>query len=165
MCSTASAAICPGDPQGVPPIGMTDYYLFKFGRYTTDTYGPYPSITGADLNISKTRQDFDPSTGEPVVLFQFNGHGNKTFATLTKNEAVRGTIKKAPQHLSIVLDNEIRSWPQIDYRQYPNGINPTGTGVQITGMGSLKEAKNVALVLQSGGLPARLVLVSQRNVR
>jgi preprotein translocase subunit SecD len=164
-CSTASATICPGDPEGVPPVGMTDYYLFKYGRYKAGGLGgPYPSMTGADLDISKTRQDFDPATGQPVVLIQFNAQGNKAFATVTKNEAERGSIIKQSQHFAIVLDNAIRSWPQIDYQLYPNGINPTGTGVQIAGMASAKEAKNLALVLQSGGLPARLVLLSQRNV-
>ena len=37
-----SAAVCPGDPIGVPPAGTTDYYLFKHGLYPIDRYGPYP---------------------------------------------------------------------------------------------------------------------------
>jgi preprotein translocase subunit SecD len=169
-CSTESAAVCPGDPRGAPPIGMTDYYLFKYGRYRADRYGPYPSLTGADLDISKTRQDVDPATGQPIVLLVFTDQGNKIFAQVTKNEAVRGQIRGegancgADCAFAIVLDTEIRSWPAIDPAQNPNGIDPTGTGAQITGIGSLEEAKHLALVLQSGGLPARLVLASQRNV-
>jgi SecD/SecF fusion protein len=63
-----------------------------------------------------------------------------------------------------VLDNEIRSWPQIDYTLYPNGINPTGTGAQITGMASLKEAQNLALVLQTGALPVKFVPLERSTV-
>ncbi|MDX6427585.1 MAG: SecD/SecF fusion protein, partial [Gaiellaceae bacterium] len=156
-CSAKTTTVCPGDPNGLPLGSHVDYYLFKHGPYPGDRYGPYPNLTGKELNLSGTRQDFDPSTGEPVVLIQFNSAGNKAFANVTKNEAVRGSIKQAPQHFAIVLDNEIRSWPQIDYKQYPNGINPTGTGAQITGMASLKEAQNLALVLQTGALPVKFV--------
>jgi SecD/SecF fusion protein len=156
-CSAKTSTVCPGDPQGLPLGNHVDYYLFKHGPYPGDRYGPFPNLTGKELNLSGTRQDFDPSTGEPIVLIQFNSQGNKAFASVTKNEAVRGSIKQAPQHFAIVLDNEIRSWPQIDYNLYPNGINPTGTGAQITGMASLKEAQNLALVLQTGALPVKFV--------
>ncbi|MFL5964350.1 MAG: protein translocase subunit SecD [Gaiellaceae bacterium] len=163
-CSAKTTVVCPGDPNGLPPPGKTDYYLFKHGAYPSDRYGPYPNLTGKELNLSGTRQDFDPTTGEPVVLIQFNGKGNKAFAQVSKNEAVRGSIKGTPQHFAIVLDNEIRSWPQIDYTQYPNGINPTGTGAQITGMASLKEAQNLALVLQTGALPVKFVPLERTDV-
>ena len=56
------------------------------------------------------------------------------------------------QNFAIVLDREIKSWPSIDWEQYPNGISGTN-GAQITGIGSLSEAKNLALVLQTGALP------------
>jgi SecD/SecF fusion protein len=163
-CSAKSAVVCPGDPTGLPPAANTDYYLFKHGPYPNDRYGPYPNLTGKDLNLSGTRQDFDPANNQPVVLIQFNGKGNKAFYNVSKNEAVRGSIKGTPQHFAIVLDNEIRSFPQIDYTQYPNGINPTGTGAQITGMASLKEAQNLALVLQTGALPVKFVPLERTDV-
>src|SRR4029077_15779818 len=158
-CSAESAALCPGDAAGVPPQGKTDYYLFKNGPYPNDQNGPYPNLTGKELKLSGTRQDFDPSTGEPVVLMQFNGKGNKEFFRVTRNEGLRGQIRKASQHFAIVLDNEIRSFPQIDYTDSSvnNGINPAGTGAQITGIQSLKEAQNLALVLQTGALPVKYV--------
>ncbi len=166
-CSSPGAVFCPGDNQGVPPKGVTDYYLFKNGNYPNDRYatnGKYPNINGSELNLSGTRQDFDPTTGDPIVLLSFKGKGNKAFAEVTKNEAVRGSIQKQAQHFAIVLDNEIRSWPQIDYTQYPNGIDPTGTGAQITGMSSLKEAQNLALVLQTGALPVKFVPLERTDV-
>ena len=51
-----------------------------------------------------------------------------------------------------MLDRQIKSWPSIDFEQYPNGIGGAN-GAQITGIGSLTEAKDLALVLQSGALP------------
>src|SRR5262249_39917629 len=41
-CSAKTAEVCPGDPNGVPASGMVDYYLFKYGPYPGDAYGPYP---------------------------------------------------------------------------------------------------------------------------
>ena len=163
-CSAATAVVCPGDSVGVPPAGKRDYYLFKQGAYARDTYGPYPNLTGAEVNLSDTRQDLDPATGAPIVLLSFKDRGNKAFARVTRNEARRGAVAREPQHFAIVLDNEIRSWPQIDYRLYPNGIDPTGAGAQITGIASLKEAQNLALVVQTGALPIKLSLVSRRAI-
>jgi SecD/SecF fusion protein len=152
---------------GVPAAGQTDYYLFKNGAYPNDRYatdGRYPNMDGNQLSLSGTRQDFDPTTGEPVVLMQFKSKGNKIFKEVTKNEAIRGSIQQSPQHFAIVLDNEIRSWPQIDYTQNPQGIDPTGTGAQITGLQSLKEAQNLALVLQTGALPVNFVTLERTDV-
>jgi SecD/SecF fusion protein len=121
-------------------------------------------MKGTELKLSGTRQDFDPTTGEPVVLMQFTGKGNKVFEQVTKAEAIRGQIQQSPQHFAIVLDNELRSWPQIDYNNLPNGINPAGTGAQITGMASLQEAKNLALVLQTGALPVNFIPLERTDV-
>ena len=126
-CSQPGSVICPGDPAGVPPVGLSDYYLFKNGAYPNNQYatnGKFPNMTGSELNLSGTRQDFDPTTGDPIVLLSFKGKGNKAFAQVTKNEAVRGSILKVPQHFAIVLDNEIRSWPQIDYTAVPERDRP-----------------------------------------
>jgi SecD/SecF fusion protein len=167
-CSAKSSVYCPGDlhATGAPPKGQTDYYLFKKGAYPGDRYGPYPNLTGNDLKLSGTRQDFDPTTGGPVVLMQFTNKGNKAFYKVTKNEGTRGQVQKASQHFAIVLDNEIKSFPQIEYTDSSvnNGINPAGTGAQITGIASLKEAQNLALVLQTGALPVKFVPLERSTV-
>src|SRR5579884_3348485 len=121
-------------------------------------------MTGKDLNLSGTQQDFDPSTGAPIVTMHFTGHGNKVFAQITKEEAIRGQALGTPQHFAIVLDGQLRSWPQIDYTQYPNGIDPTGTGAEITGLSSLQEAKDLALVLRSGALRVPFITVERTDV-
>jgi hypothetical protein len=86
---------------------------------------------------------------------QFTGQGNKLFHDITRDEAVRGQTLGNNQSFAIVLDNQLYSFPTIDYKQYPNGIDPTGGGAQITGIPSVSEAKNLALVLQTGALPVR----------
>jgi len=177
-CSAKTTSICPGDPTGLPPAGKVDYYLFKHGAYPGDRYatdGRYPNMTGAELNLSGVRQDFDPSTGQPIVLLAFKGKGNSTFLQVTRNEATRGTILGltgsdqsnqcgAPCAFAIVLDNEIRSWPAISASDNPHGIDPRGGGAEINGIASLSEAKQLALVLQTGALPVRYNTVEHSDV-
>jgi SecD/SecF fusion protein len=169
----ADASGCPGDAQGVPPKGKTDYYLFKHGSYPGDRFatdGKYPNMTGNELKLSGVRQDFDPN-GEPIVLLQFNSKGNKTFLQVTQNEAVRGQISGAQAGqcgntcaFAIVLDNKIESYPTIDPSENPRGIDPRGSGAMINNIGSLDEAKNLAVVLQTGALPVNFVPLERTTV-
>jgi SecD/SecF fusion protein len=158
-CSDATADACP--PGVTAPQNV--YYLFKKDPKATDSSGPYPQMTGADLKLSGTRQDFDPQSNQPVVLMQFTGSGSKKFQKVTKDEWIRGRIRGTPQHFAIVLDDEIRSFPQIDPtdRGLSNGISGNA---QITGIGSVREAKDLALVLQTGALPVRFVTVERTDV-
>src|SRR5262249_34870129 len=58
------ATVCPG--VGTPT--STSFYLFNFDP----TGNPaVPEMTGNDLKLSGTRQDFDPQTNQPVVLMSF----------------------------------------------------------------------------------------------
>ncbi len=159
-CSAETSVVCPPGQTA----GNTVYYLFKRDPKSTDRAGPFPQMTGDMLKLSGTRQDFDPQTGEAIVTMQFTGKGNKRFRDITRAEAVRGATLGSPQHFAIVLDNEIRSFPQIDYTKYPDGIDPTGGGAQITGMASTQEAKNLAIVLQTGALPVKFRTIERTDV-
>ena len=66
-------------------------------------------------------------------------------------------------HFAIVLDNQIKSFPTIDFHDNPDGI-PGDNGARITGMAGLTEAKNLALVLQTGALPVNFRVVDQTTV-
>ena len=112
--------------------------------------------------LSGTRADLDPSQG-PVVLMDFTGAGSKKFQDVTKGLYQRGGLQQAPQHFAIVLDRQIKSWPQIDYTDssLANGISGNA---QITGIGSFGEAKNLALVLQTGSLPYKFTTLESTNV-
>jgi SecD/SecF fusion protein len=128
-------------------------------------------MTGADLDLSGTRQDFDPQTGEPIVLMQFTDEGKDKFADITRRIAQRGTLKTntvgggqvITENFAIVLDREIKSWPSIDWQQYPNGISGSN-GAQITGLDSIDEARELALVLQTGALPVEFQTLSRTDI-
>src|SRR5712691_1889725 len=156
--------VCPGVNQPNPT--KTSWYLFKHTKLTAPS--PIPEVTGADLKLSGTRADIDPTQG-PVVLMQFTGKGAKIFQKITAAEAQRGHFRssivgqKVEQHFAIVLDREIKSFPSIDFNQYPNGISGSN-GAQITGLGSFGEAKNLALVLQTGALPVNFKQIEQTQV-
>ena len=63
-----------------------------------------------------------------------------------------------------MLDGELRSWPQIDYSRFPDGINPAGGGAEIDGLPSVGEAKALAVVLQTGALPVEFRTVERTDV-
>ncbi len=151
--------VCPG-VQEAPPT-RTYYYLFRYKP--NDKVHPVPEMTGADLKLSGTRQDFDPNSGEAIVLLSFTGKGGSKFHAITRDEAQRGQIRGTFQHFAIVLDNEIQSFPYIDYKQNPDGIDPIN-GAQITGIKSAGEAKDLALVLQTGALPVKFVIAERTDV-
>ena len=156
--------VCPGVNQEFPTQNF--YYLVKFDRTQAaiDAGEAVPEMTGADLEGDGTRQDFDTTSGQPIVTMQFTDKGGDTFGDITAREAQRGKLlfntigggqgdyRNFVQHFAIVLDREIKSWPSIDFRDNPNGIRGS-TGAQITGIGELGEARDLALVLQTGALP------------
>ena len=153
--------VCPG--VGVENPKQNFYYLLNYDPDNPDANKVVPEMTGADLKLAGTRQDFDTTTGEPIVTMQFTDKGGDKFGEITNREADRGRARhnitggqgdpsQSFQHFAIVLDRQIKSWPSIDFEQYPNGIGGSN-GAQITGIGSLTEAKDLALVLQSGALP------------
>jgi SecD/SecF fusion protein len=162
-----SAVVCPG--VGESPPSRTYYYLFEFRP--TDPEDPVPEMTGRDLRLRGTRQDFDPQTNQPIVTLEFTDKGGEKFHDITRELAQRGRRQanllripdeQAFQHFAIVLDNEIRSWPSINFRDNPDGI--PGGSAQITGLDSLEEAKDLALVLQTGALPYTFVQLEQTNI-
>ena len=155
--------VCPGVSQSNPT--SNSYYLFK------NSPPDVPEMTGSDLKLSGTRQDFDTQTQSPIVTMQFTKKGAKKFAEITRLEAQRGKLlsntigggQKIEQHFAIVLDREIKSWPSIDWEQYPGGISGSN-GAQISGIGDVQEAKDLALVLQTGALPVNFVTLDQTAI-
>ena len=169
----STEVVCPGNlPQqgnaiGPPrPAGKSYYYLFIHdpNKKAVDNVKGVPQLTGSDLKLSGTRQDFDPTTNEPVVLMQFTGSGSHKFQEVTSEEYNRGHNRNGiPQHFAIVLDREIRSFPQIDPTKSDLAGGISGNA-QITGIGSIGEAKNLALVLQTGALPVNFVQIERTDV-
>ena len=172
-CQTATG--CPGVTNAT--TAATVYYLFKF-----DPEGnpPVPEATGGDLKLSDISADISTSGQGNVVRLGFTGEGAKKFHEITRNEAIRGsaaasaagqggsndlnTITQYAQHFAIVLDGELKSTPYIDYKQNPDGIDPTGTGAEISNITSFGEAKDLALVLQTGALPVKFEQIERTDV-
>ena len=144
---------CPGVNQAPPQQDY--YYLFRFDPQNKKD--PVPEMTGADLKLDGTRQDFSQTQG-PIVLMEFTGEGGDKFHDVTREIAQRGQLlsgqigkDRALQGFAIVLDREIKSAPTIDWDTNPDGI--AGGAAEITGIGDVSEAKDLALVLRSGALP------------
>jgi SecD/SecF fusion protein len=168
----STEVVCPGDlPQqgnaiGPPGRGQAYYYLFEHNpdKTTVDDIKGVPQMTGSDLKLSGTRQDFDPTTNEPVVLMQFTGSGSHKFQAVTAEEYTRGNNRNdIPQHFAIVLDREIRSFPQIDPTKSDLAGGISGNA-EISGIKSIGEAKDLALVLQTGALPVNFQQIERTDV-
>ena len=94
----------------------------------------------------------------------FTDKGADKFHDVTSTLASRGRVRwtqagspsgqedNYAQQFAIVLDRQIKSAPTVSFRDNPNGI-PGNNGAEITGIGDIQEAKDLALVLQTGALP------------
>jgi SecD/SecF fusion protein len=155
------AVVCPGgNGAGVPP-DRTWYYLFKYDPPTV------PQMTGEDRKLSGTRADFDTSpggAGRPIVTMEFTGKGSDQFEKITRDEWIRGKLRGTPQHFAIVLDREIKTFPQIDFTDGSLSSGIGGGRAQIQGLDSLREAKDIALVLQTGALPVKFETLDRTDI-
>jgi len=151
-CTPTAGNGCPGTDANGGTIGTTYYYLFKYDPINSNEEKRIPEMTGADLKSSGTQADFDTQTGQPIVRLAFTGKGNRIFQRITKNLYQRGRLWNTPQQFAIVLDRDIKSWPQIDPTD-PSLANGISGGGQITNIGKYGEAKDLAIVLQTGALP------------
>lgn len=105
-----------------------------------------PLLTGEMLTNATVAYD---QNNQPAVGLSFNGEGARIFG--------RYTTQNVGESFAIVLDDEIISVARI--------ISPIpgGTG-QITNVGGLERASELALLLRSGALPAPLTVEEQRTV-
>ncbi len=154
----AGAVVCPGAGGNGVPSTQTWYYLFKYSPPDV------PQMTGEDLKLSGTRADFDTSNGQPIVTMEFTGKGAKNFERITRDEWIRGKLRQQPQHFAIVLDREIKTFPQIDFTDSSLSSGIGGGRAQIQGLDSIREAKDIALVLQTGALPVKFVTLDRTDI-
>lgn len=103
-------------------------------------------LVGGD-NLTDSQATFQ--TGQPVVSFRFDTVGARRFA-----DATRENVGKP---FAIVLDNKVISAPVI--REPILG----GSGI-ISGSFTTESAKDLALLLRAGALPAPLHVLEQRTV-
>ena len=131
-----------------------------------------PSLSGND--ITNPEQTYEQTTNAPVVSFQFTDEGRDAFQEVTRAIAQRGQAQaigpvsgeeaeRLSGHFAVVLDNEVKTRPIINFAENPDGIDGR-QGAQISGNFSLQEAQDLATTLQIGALPINLKLVSQTQV-
>ena len=103
-------------------------------------------LTGAHLETA--RVETGGMSGFPHIAFKLDAEGGKTFSRLTG--------ENIHKRLGIVLDGVVHSAPTINSRIANEGI--------IEGSFTMEEAKNLAIVLRAGALPAPVSIIEKRTV-
>lgn len=104
-------------------------------------------LTGKELK--KAGVSFDEQTGLPTVQLTFNDSGRVKFAAATR--------RSIGQPIYILLDEQIISAPNVS-SEIPNGE------AVISGSYNIKEAKELATLLNGGALPLSIEVLEQRNI-
>jgi len=100
-------------------------------------------------NLQDASAGFDQQTNEPVVNFKFDAAGAKRFGRITQ--------ENVGLPFAILLDGKVITAPVI--REPILG----GTG-QISGNFTVQRANDLAVLLRSGALPAKLSVIEERTV-
>jgi len=104
-------------------------------------------LTGESLQSATP--GFDSQTGEPVVNFKFDTNGARRFGKITR--------ENVGNRFAILLDGDVITAPVI--REPILG----GSG-QISGNFTVQRANDLAVLLRSGALPAKLTVIEERTV-
>jgi len=143
------------DDATVSESGLADYELMytrkKDERGIQRESAPFmvkktAEMTGASLVDAYVGYD---ASGLPEVNISLNKEGAEVFS--------RVTAEHIGKRLAIVLDGVVKSAPTINTR-IPDGR------AQITGQFTMEEAKELALVLRAGALPAKVDIIHQEVV-
>ncbi len=105
-------------------------------------------LTGAELTRAEVQADPN-SLGNWQVAIEFTATGTRIFGEVTEQSVGR--------HLAIILDGNVYSAPRINERI------PGGRAV-ITGQFTVDEARDLAIVLRAGALPAPVAILEERTV-
>ncbi len=105
------------------------------------------ALTGETLTNADVR--YDSSNNMPYVSIEFNSIGAQKFYDITS--------KNVKKRLAIVLDNNVYSAPVIQ-----EAI--AGGRAQITGSFTTNEARDLAIALRAGALPAPVTILENRTV-
>jgi protein-export membrane protein SecD len=123
--------------------------------YRTPVYKLYlvetrAEVTGGDVQNAVMRVGLDPDLpNSPGISMTMHRKGRRRFADLTGSNVGR--------RLAIVLDGKVYSAPNLRER-IPNGV------ASITGSFDDEEARDLAIVLRAGALPAPIVILEERTV-
>ncbi|HEU4368040.1 MAG TPA: protein translocase subunit SecD [Methylomirabilota bacterium] len=105
-------------------------------------------LTGAELTRAEVQADPN-SPGNWQVAIEFSSTGGRIFGETTEANVGR--------RLAIILDGNLQLAPRINERI------PGGKAV-ITGQYTIEEARDTAIVLRAGALPAPVTILEERTV-
>ena len=103
------------------------------------------AVTGRDLRDAQAAQD---EYNKPAVRFMLTGDGGRRFAAFTGSHV--------GDSLAVVLDNKVQEVATIQEQIHDEG--------RITGSFTEQQAKDLAMVLRSGALPAGIKYLEERTV-
>ena len=109
-------------------------------------------LTGNELQDAQV--SYDQQSQSPIVAFQLNPRGAVEFEKITE--------ANLHKRLAIVLDDIVHSAPVIQSK-IPGGHGQITLG-RSGGDQAIKEARDLAIVLRAGALPAQLELLEQRVI-
>jgi len=110
-----------------------------------------PVVSGTDIRSADPGNKSD--TNEPIVNFYLTAAAGKKFAAFT---GAHSKDSADPSNLAIVLDNRVITAPSINGQISDSGI--------IEGGFTAESAKDLAMLLRSGALPASLHYLTERTV-
>ena len=126
-------------------IGQTA--MLSFSELISATESAATNLTGKDLR--KARADFDQNKGEPIISLTFSDEGAKKWEEITK--------KNLNKKIAILLDNQILLAPTV------MSVISDGRTV-ISGGFTVAQTKEMAMLLNSGALPAPVKVIEQRTI-
>ncbi len=136
----------------VPPGREVVYEVSRDEISGNVTRTPYLLKKRSELTgkyITDARVSIDQRNGSPYVSLSFNNQGARIFE--------RVTGENVNKRLAIVLDGNVYSAPNINEKI-------SGGNAQITGRFTMDEAKDLAIALRAGSLPAPVKFLEERTV-
>lgn len=119
------------------------------GLESETSYSVEPGVLMSGEVISDARHRPGQLGDPPYISITLNGNGARLFEQITRDNINR--------RLAIVLDGRVQSAPVIQERI-------GGGRAVITGNFTLDEARDLAIVLRAGALPAPVVIAEERTV-
>ena len=133
-----------------------DPELISEGSLQKSIYKVYYTEKSAELTggvVDEARADLGTlgsgSAGQPVVSLTMNSDGSRTWS--------RVTGANVGERIAIVLDKKVHMAPSIR-EKIPSGRT------QIEGFSGIDEAKDIAIILRAGALPAPVNIIEERIV-
>ena len=138
--------------EGVPPGSEILYEIREDAQTKRVVKRPYLVKKGALLTgsyLTDASVQIDSQYNEPYVSIDFDKKGARIFENITEEN-----VKK---RLAIVLDNKVYSAPVIQEKI-------SGGHARITGSFTTEDARDLAIILRAGALPAPVKMLEERTV-